>query len=121
MPTPDANGYLFQQVPRDHSEAPSLLASLGAPFLGEVTSQRLKSVISFGRFVKVAAFNLLMAIAACVIFSVPAVWYVCTIVLLAVIYSFSPFWFYKDMEFPALTPSTSNAGFVVQEDSRTGD
>lgn len=77
-------------------ESPSCLRDLSPPALGEVTSQTLKSVVTFGRFVKVATFNLVLAIAVCLMLNVPSLWYVCSINFLALVYTFMPYWFYED-------------------------
>jgi Zn-dependent protease with chaperone function len=88
----------WKSQPAEFPDAPPCLSDLSAPAIGEVTSQALKSVVTFGRFVKVALFNQILAIAVCLTLEVPSLWYVCSMNLLALVYTFMPFWFYKDPE-----------------------
>jgi Zn-dependent protease with chaperone function len=106
-----------------HAEYPdvsTVLSALGSPAAGEVTSHRIKKVINFGRFVKVALFNLVLAVIVCIILNVPAVWFVCLVSLLAVVCSFVPFWFYKERD-EGNDAATSAKNLRVQEDLQSVD
>jgi hypothetical protein len=102
-----------------YPEVPSL-PGLSLPDTGEITNHKLRAVISFGRFLKVALFGQVLAIVTCVVANIPSAWFVCLVQLLATVYSFSPFWFYRDPDDTQLI--TKNAEVLkVQEDVQAGD
>lgn len=96
------------------------LPGLSAPEVGEITNQKLKAVINFGRFLKVALFGQVLAIVVCVVANIPSPWFVCLVDLLAVVYSFSPFWFYRDSSDAQVITKTAEV-LKVQEEAQTGD
>ncbi|UWZ84710.1 M48 family metalloprotease [Occallatibacter riparius] len=77
-------------------EAPAALQSLPAPSIGEITNHALRSMVSIRRYLKVVFLNMILAIAACVVFRIPSAWYVCLFDFLMLTWSFSPFWFFKE-------------------------
>ena len=103
-----------------YPEVPQQLLSLSFPQTGEVTSEKLKAVISFGRFMKVALFGQVLAVVVCILLNIPSAWFVCLVELLAIVYSFSPFWFYKEPDTGQLA-TASVEGLRVQEELRSGD
>lgn len=110
----------WKSEPSDWPDANPHLNGLLAPAIGEVTSRPIKSVVTFRRFLKVAFLNQILAVVACLMFRIPAIWFVCLIDFLFVTYSFSPFWFRKEAETnhaPAIPP----AGDSLPGAMRTGD
>lgn len=104
----------------EYPEVPHQLRELPPPRVGEVTSQRLKAVITFGRFLKVASFSLILAVVVWAVFDLPSLWFVCLLELVATVYSFSPFWFYKETAEGQFATSPVK-GLQVREDLQSGD
>jgi len=75
---------------------PPTLRNLSTPTPAEITNQGLKSVVTLGRFLKVALFSQVLAVVVWIVLSLHSLWFVCLVELLATVYSFSPFWFYRD-------------------------
>jgi heat shock protein HtpX len=111
----------WKATPAGYSDVPLPLRNLSSPDLGEVTAQKLKAVISFGRFVKVALFGQVLAIVVCVVLNIPSAWFVCLVELLATVYSFSPFWFYKERDERNHATTVPAESLRVQEDLQSGD
>jgi hypothetical protein len=105
----------------EYPDVPPALSALCSPAVGEVTSHKVKKVINLGRFVKVVLFDLVLALAACIILNVSAVWFVCLVTLLAVICSFMPFWSYKEMDEGNDAATSAAKNLRVQEDLQSGD
>lgn len=81
-----------------YPEVQPALATLAAPTPGEITNQRLRSVVSCGRFLKVMLFCQLLVLVIWIALNLPSVWFACAVELVATVYSFSPFWFYREPE-----------------------
>jgi hypothetical protein len=50
--------------------------------------------------------------------AIPEIWYVCAIDFLALVYSFMPFWFYRDPE--VARPAAHAGSEKLQHDLQTG-
>ena len=90
-----------------YPEVAPALRTLSLPAPGEITNQSLKSVVTFGRFLKVVLFSQILVVVIWVVLNLPAVWFGCLVELLAIIYSFSPFWIYREAS--ELVPVTREA------------
>lgn len=111
----------WKMQPVGHPELPLPLNGLFAPAIGEVTCHPIKSIVTFSRFLKVAFFNQILAVAVCLTLRIPSVWYVCCIDLIFVAYAFSPYWFYKEPEIVGQTSSIASAGETLQREMQAGD
>ncbi|MBS1804996.1 MAG: M48 family metalloprotease [Acidobacteria bacterium] len=80
------------------SELPTGLLGLPCPEIGEITNQRLKAAVSFGRFLKVAMLSELLVLVVWIVLGLPSAWFACVLELLVCVYSFSPFWFYQEKD-----------------------
>jgi len=72
------------------------LAALAATVPGEITNHKLKSAVTMGRFFKVALSCQVLVLVIWIALSLPSVWFVCAVELVVTVYSFSPFWFYRE-------------------------
>ncbi len=109
----------WKSQPAGYPAASPALRGLSTPAVGEVTSQPVKSVVNLRRFMKVLFFNQVLAIAVCLTLNIPAIWYVCVIDFLALVYAFMPFWFYRDPEVARLV--TRESGEELQQDLQGRD
>lgn len=82
----------------EYPELPDVLESLPAPVLREITNRKLKSAVSFGRFLKVALLSQVLVLVVWIVLGLPSVWFACCLELFANVYSFSPFWFYRESD-----------------------
>ena len=96
----------------DYPEPGSELAGIAAPPGADVTSHSIRAIVGWGRFMKVAFLNQLLAVAVCGILNIPGTWYVCSINLLAVVSVFAPFLFYKE---PSSVEANREAPIVLAE------
>jgi Zn-dependent protease with chaperone function len=86
----------WRTQPSNYPDASPALKDLAPPSIGEVTSHSPQFIFAFGRSLRLACWIVLLAAAVCMIFRIPALWYVCLVVLLLRIYESLPFWFYKE-------------------------
>jgi Zn-dependent protease with chaperone function len=110
----------WKAQPGSFADLPPALRDLAGPTVGEVTSQRLKAAITFGRFLKVLLFKLLLALIFCSVLKIPSLWFICLVELLATVYSFMAFWFFRDSQDPQ-RPATVAASLQPEQDPQTGD
>jgi hypothetical protein len=82
--------------PADYPATPSPLENLTAPAIGEVTSASPASRFAIGPFLRLAFWLVLLAAAVCAALRVPAIWYVCCVVVLLRVYESLPFWRYGE-------------------------
>ena len=94
------------------------VSAIAAHEIAHIQRKRLKAVINFARFFKVLLFNQALVVSACIIFSLPSIWFISVVDLLTVVYSFMPFWFYREQ---GDVPRIESHSLVVQEDLQSGD
>jgi Zn-dependent protease with chaperone function len=86
----------WKMHPADYPATPSPLENLTAPAIGEVTSASPASRFAIGPFLRLAFWLVLLAAAVCAALRVPAIWYVCCVVVLLRVYESLPFWRYGE-------------------------
>lgn len=79
-----------------YPDAIPALQALSYPEPGEITNQNLKAAVSFGRFLKVAMFSQVLVLIVWIVLNLPSIWFACVVELVAIVYSFSPYWFYRE-------------------------
>jgi Zn-dependent protease with chaperone function len=86
----------WSEQPSSFPAAPAALRNLPAPAIGEVTGESPTVNFAIGRFLTFTAWMVLLAAAVCTALRVPAIWYVCCIVVLLRVYESLPFWRYRE-------------------------
>ena len=88
----------WKEQPSSFPEAPAMLGEPPSPTIGEVTGESPSVHFAFRPFLKFAVWMVLLAAAVCAALRVPAIWYVCCVVLLLRVYESLPFWRYRELQ-----------------------